>query len=318
MRVLVTGAGGYLGNILIPMLRSYGDEIIGIDLDLFHTPPKDCEYIIDDLATMSITPIMKTVDAVVHLAGVSNDPACELDPKLSEAMNLDASYNLIRAAERARVNKFVYASSASVYGKVEGTVTEDGPFNPQSLYAMHKLAVEDLLNDSFCINPIILRFGTLFGPSDKMRFDIAINLMMKNALTDKVITVNGGKQNRPFLHIVDAARAIIHGLGYYKSTSCNIASMNMNIDDLAQAIANFTDAEIINNDQAQDTRDYKISTERMINDFNFIPQYSLNMGLGDLQLWISSALQDGISLNQDKFYTIKCWKEYIKHGYSVQ
>jgi nucleoside-diphosphate-sugar epimerase len=317
MRILITGAGGYLGTVLVAALEKENAAVIGVDLNLFGVRPKYGEYIVDDLSTMAISPLLRGVDAVVHLAGVSNDPACELDPLLTKRMNVDASVRLITAAERVGVKKFIFASSASVYGATTTILDESSQTIPVSDYAMSKLLVEERLKESWCLNPVVLRFGTLYGCSKRMRFDIAVNVMVKDAVTKNVITVNGGSQWRPFLHVADAAKSVIAGLRYPKELTCNVAYTNIRVDHLADLVSKMTGAKVDKHGDALDKRDYRMSTDIMKRTLIFKPRQDLMKGIIDVEMWTESAMMKGLDLQDKGYYTLQVWKEFIKNGCTI-
>lgn len=317
MKILITGAGGYLGTVLSASLEKENADVIGVDLNIFGIKPKYGEYIVDDLSTMAITPLLKGVDAIVHLAGVSNDPACELDPALTKRMNVDASLRLITAAERVGVKKFIFASSASVYGATTNILDESSQTIPVSDYAMSKLLVEERLKDSWCLNPVVLRFGTLYGCSRRMRFDIAVNVMVKDAVTKNVITVNGGNQWRPFLHVTDAANSIIAALQYPKELTCNVAYTNIQVSHLADLVAKMTGAKVNKLANALDKRDYRMSTDVMKRSLIFKPRQDLMKGIIDVEMWAETAVMKGLDLQDKGYYTLQVWKEFIKNGSSI-
>lgn len=225
MKVLVTGGAGYIGSTLVPILLEAGHSVVVVDRFYFG---KETLGAASDKFGAKLTmvqadvrsldeSIMAGVDAVVDLAGISNDPSCELDPELTKSINLRGNQSTMQLAQRAGVKRYVYASSCSVYGRGETTgLTEKSNLHPVSLYARCKADCETALfalqGRGMCVTA--LRFATVFGLSPRMRFDLAVNVMTKNAYTQGKITVDGGgKQWRPFVHVADVGETIRDILG---------------------------------------------------------------------------------------------------------
>lgn len=314
--ILVTGANGYLGNVLYPMLIREGHDPWPVDLNLFLPTIDITQPYSYDICTMDWDSWFELHHpaAIVHLASISNDPACELDPCITHEINTLATIKLVQAAVKYRVPKFVFASSASVYGEMNDLVDENAPTNPLSAYAKSKLDAEAILLEfaSKTFQPVILRFGTLFGPSRRMRFDLAINLMVKDAITTGAIKVFGGSQWRPFLHVVDAARAIVRTLDYPGGDIIfNIVRENLNIYNLAtrvqQALLPITKV-VINPTETEDARNYALSGDRMVDVLKFGTVRSVNHGIVQIAGWVLDAQDQGIDLDDDRFYTTRMWK----------
>ncbi len=223
-KILVTGGAGYIGSTLVPKLLDRGYLVRVVDRFYFgqetlaqaRARGKDrLELVRVDVRRLEPS-LFEGVGAVIDLAGISNDPSCEIDPDLTRAVNYEAGVSTMRLARDAGVERFVLASSCSVYGRGEGLgLTETSNLRPVSLYAKCKADAErallSLRRPGFA--PTILRLATVFGLSPRMRFDLAINVMTKNAYTRGQITVDGGgKQWRPFVHVADVAETMIHTL----------------------------------------------------------------------------------------------------------
>ena len=216
MRVLVTGHRGYIGPVLVRLLRHAGHAVVGLDADLFRgcsigrldpIPAQDKDLRDVDLGDFD------GIDAVVHLAGLSNDPLGDLDPALTEAINLAGAVRLAAVAKRAGVRRFAFASSCSVYGTSGAApVTEEDALNPLTAYARSKVQAEHelvrLADDGFC--PVILRAATAYGVSPMIRFDLVINnLVAWAAATGRIHIKTDGTPWRPVVHIEDIARAYL-------------------------------------------------------------------------------------------------------------
>jgi len=322
--ILLTGAGGYLGAVLQQVNFPLRHTIYPLDLGIF-TSPFPYPYNKIDLKTGTFKRIMfpedASIDTVVHLAGISNDPSGEIDPAFTRRNNIDASKRLIDFALAAGVKKFIFASSASVYGENDALVTEESPLNPKTHYAESKAVVEEYLLGVKELNPTIFRFGTLFGVSPKMRFDIAINLMVKDGLTTKKINVyGGGEQYRPFLHVEDAAAALLLIAGqmptsvYFSGQIYNLCSSNIRIGSLAEVVANLTESEVIFNPYDHpDIRNYRMDCSKFLNRFG-MEFTSIVSGVLSLKKWVE---YNTLVLDNRDYYTIEAWKKYMKHESTI-
>lgn len=309
MTILVTGSNGYLGNVLMSRLKSFGiSEVVPMDLGIFSH--KLYGYNKLDLRDFNFTSIFSTdIDTVIHLAGVSNDPSCELDYRLTQEINVDASKRLIDFASISGIKRFIFASSASVYGSNKELVDETAELNPQSEYARSKIEVENYLLEHKNLNPIIFRFGTLFGYSPKMRYDLAVNLMVKDAIIDGVIKVFGGEQSRPFLHVEDAAIAVLKSTGTFNIGVFNLATANVQVQHLAQVIAGFENAKVEFNQGSTDPRDYKMDCTRSRKELGLTTN-SIAYGIAQLDSYIRSIKNPDFT--HPDYYTIKAWKKYLE------
>ena len=217
-RLLVIGGGGYIGSALLPKLLARGWDVRVLDVLMYGAEPiaealrhPACELVRADFRQVDkLVEAMHGVDGVIHLGGLVGDLACELDEELTIDVNLAATRTIGAVAKGAGVRTFFYASTCSVYGTSDEFVDERSQPVPLSLYARTKIASEKMLFDmadaNFC--PVVGRFATIHGISGRTRFDLVVNLLTAKALIDGEITVHGGDQWRPFVHVDDAARAI--------------------------------------------------------------------------------------------------------------
>jgi nucleoside-diphosphate-sugar epimerase len=298
-----------LGNVLLDRLSSEDNFIVGVDLGLFGDDCNEHTNLFKDIYDANLFELLKTTDVVIHLSGVSNDPSCELDKELTIRMNLNVTKKLVDYSVLCGVKKFIYASSASVYGSNPNLVNEDSELNPQSLYAQTKIDSEKYIINSKLKSYTILRFGTLFGPSKRMRFDTAINLFLLNAIKNRKIQVFGGDQYRPFLYVDDAADAIIHSIGDTKSRLVNIYTTNVKVSDLADRVKKLTKCSV-ELCGVSDSRNYQMNSK--VKDFGFTPKFTLLTGMKVTAEFITDMLETGTDTNSDNFYTIRKWKEYSK------
>ncbi len=279
MKVLVTGGAGYVGSTVVPVLLAAGHEVRVLDV-LAHggrallgvwSDPR-FQLIRGDIRDESVvSEAISGIDAVVHLAAIVGDPACAREPELARAVNLDASVRLIAAAERARVSRFIFASTCSNYGRMEdpsGFVDERSPLAPVSLYAETKVAVERALvgrvGGGMVVTP--LRLATVFGVSPRMRFDLTVNEFTLALLTDRHLVVYGEQFWRPYVHVRDVARAIALVLaspaGDVDGEVFNVGSTAQNFQkqQLVELIRpHAPDAVVEYVRKTEDPRDYRVS-----------------------------------------------------------
>jgi nucleoside-diphosphate-sugar epimerase len=276
MRVFVAGAGGYLGIPLCHKLAAIGHEVIAFDRYFFGKKPHGdrITVVTGDIRLVTKRDIAGC-DAVIDLAGLSNDASCEIDPANTKNINVDGALHLIQTANRASVSRYVYSSSASVYGHGEkDNLTEDGPVNPLTEYAESKLTVEKFLRsfqENFTtMHRVILRNATVFGLAPRMRFDLAINAMVARALLEgSIYVMGGGSQFRPFIHVDDAVGALIWAMeeaprlsGETFNVGCQ--GNQMSIRAVAGRIANtFHGVKIHMIPDNPDERSYHLSFDKM-------------------------------------------------------
>jgi nucleoside-diphosphate-sugar epimerase len=241
---------------------------------------------------------MRDVDAVIHLGAIVGDPACSLDEELTIEVNLMATRMIAEVAKGSSVNRFIFASTCSVYGANDQLLNEHSALNPVSLYARSKIASERVLiqmaDERFA--PVILRFGTIYGLSDRTRFDLVINLLTAKAIVDGQITVFGGDQWRPFLHVDDAALALLRcmeaPLSLVRGQAFNVGSdeQNYTIRRVAEMIQHVVPtAQIIDGGTDRDQRNYRVDFSKIRNVLNFYPQWTVEQGVQQ----VIEAIQSG-------------------------
>lgn len=322
MHVLVTGGAGYIGSTLVPMLLKDGHEVTVLDRLYFGeqslaTPMKEHEGKLhiarDDVRSVS-GDLFEGVDAMVDLAGISNDPACELDESLTKNINLEGAIRVGQLAAEKGVKRIVFASSCSVYGHGESVeLTEESELHPVSLYAHCKANAEKrlwALADETDLTITALRFATVFGVAPRMRFDLAINVMSKNAYVDRRIVVEGGgRQWRPFVHVKDVASAIITAMNAPREKvhkdvfNVGHNDNNLQIMTLAYRIRDqVPNTEIVLAPTDPDRRDYNVRFDKIERELGYRATHTIDHGITE----VVEALRNGQLDPQDRrWYTLK-------------
>jgi nucleoside-diphosphate-sugar epimerase len=257
------------------------------------------------------------IDSVIHLAGLSNDPSCELNADLTQKANIDATKVLLQLSKQKGIERLVYASSCSVYGFTEDrTVNEESPLNPLTAYARSKVACEELIlkEASSDLVVVCLRKATLYGASPRMRFDLVINTMTGMGISDGKIVINGGQQWRPFLHVDDAADAHLFMLMADKNKVnrqiFNVGSndQNVKIADIAQSVGRIIPKVAISTSDSPDHRSYRVSFDK-INGIGWKAKHSIDDGIrGIQQMFDSGEVKDFRDLN---YFNIKRMLSYL-------
>ena len=277
MRVLVTGTEGYLGCLLAPQLLTSGHDVLGVDTGyytgwLYNGVPQTAHTLRKDIREITREDL-EGVDAIVHMAELSNDPLGELLSEVTYTVNHRGSVRLAELAIEAGVERFVYMSSCSVYGVAEGTVDENSPVNPQTAYADCKTLVErdlrKLASDNF--SPTFMRNATAFGASPRQRFDIVLNNLAGLAWTTKKIAMNSdGTPWRPLVHGLDIAKSIECALNAPREAihnqTFNVGSneQNYQVREIAETVgAVFPGCEVTFGPAGGDNRSYKVNFDKI-------------------------------------------------------
>jgi nucleoside-diphosphate-sugar epimerase len=251
------------------------------------------------------------VDAIIHLASIANDPCGDLDPKLTWEVSALATMQLADRAARAGVRRFIYASSGSVYGvKDEPEVTEDLELEPISEYNKTKMVAERvLLSYADRMTVQILRPATVCGLSPRMRLDVSVNMLTMQALTRGRITVFGGAQVRPNVHIQDITDAYLFFLDHPQHTGVyNVGFENLSILEIAERVASQVGAEIVLT-ETQDIRSYRVNSDRLLA-LGFAPRRTV----GDAISEIAAAYRAGALKDEDRWYNLKWMQQQVLQG----
>jgi len=292
MKLLIAGGGGYVGSVLIPRLLERGYKVDVVDLFWFgnHLPPQ-VGILKKDIFQLSGEDL-ESYDQAIFLAGLSNDPMAEYSPSKNFIFNAAAPAYLAYMAKIAKVKRFIYASSCSVYGYTENELYDESrPVASRYPYGISKLqgeqAAMQLNDDSFSV--ISLRKGTISGYSPRMRFDLIINTMFKSAMKNRVITVNNPSIWRPILAIEDAATAYIRAIeaNYGISGIFNIASGNYTVGEIGDLVKGAIEERLsirleLCIKHMQDFRNYKVSIEKAKNVLSFHPGCDVKSIVGSL------------------------------------
>ena len=297
--VLITGGAGYVGSILSRKFLDKGYQVAVLDnlsfgnrgvMDLQKN--RNFELIKGDIRNIGeLIKGIKAVDCVIHLAGVVGDPASSVNPIYTMETNHFSTKSLIELCRHYQVPRIVFASSCSVYGASPDLLTEKSKVNPLSLYAKTKVSSENFLlsNADEHFHPVILRFGTLYGLSPRMRFDLVVNTMAASAYFQNKIIVNGGSQWRPLLHVNDAAEACLRAVeAPLKKVSGQIFNVgfnnqNLTIGQIAKVINKLVrNSKIEALNSVKDGRDYKVSFSKIKKILDFNSPISLQQGIKEI------------------------------------
>ena len=327
-RLFVTGGAGYCGSLLVPQLLSRGYKVTVYDTCFFgddFLPKQNPNLAIvkgDIRDTAKMAKALPGHDAFISLACISNDASFELDEKLSTSINLDAFAPMVRAAREAGVKRFVYASSSSVYGVSDKPdVTEDHPLVPLTLYNKYKGMCEPILkeycDDSF--TGVIFRPATVCGYAPRLRLDLSVNILTNHAVTNNRITVFGGSQLRPNLHVQDYCDAVELLLeapaAKVQKETFNIGYQNMSIMEIANLVRRVVKEEFPDKPEidivttpSDDLRSYHINSDKVFRVLGYRPKYSVEDAIRGL----CRAFRGGKipnSMGDDRYYNIRTMKK---------
>jgi nucleoside-diphosphate-sugar epimerase len=296
--ILVTGGAGYVGAVLVPKLLNKGYGVKVIDLYIYgedvlnavKNNPNLREVKGDIRDKKLLDKEIPGTDAVIHLACISNDPSYELDPALGKSINYDAFFDLVEVSKDNGVRRFIYASSSSVYGiKDEQNVTEDLPLMPLTDYSKYKAMCEEVLlkkrEPGFVT--LILRPSTVCGYSPRLRLDLTVNILTNHAINNRKITVFGGQQMRPNIHIADMVEAYLQALEWpdeaINGKIYNVGYENYKVIEIAEMVRRVVGPEIeIITIPTDDNRSYQISSEKIKRDLGFLAKHSIEEAVHDL------------------------------------
>ncbi len=324
-KILVTGGAGYVGCILVPkLLGSYQvrvlDQFLYADENVFGRYAKQSgklEIFHGDLCNADLaSKAIEGVDAVIHLAGISNDPSSDLDPELTRKVNIQGTQRLIDMARDAGVPRFINASSSSVYGiKEEASVTEELSLEPLTVYSESKVAIEKYLRSRRGnMTAVSIRSATVCGYSPRLRLDLTVNILTHHAVTKNKITVFGGVQKRPNIHIqditdlymqlIETPRNLIDGKEF---NACGANHTVMALAELVKKTVAPT-AEIVVT-PTNDLRSYHVSADKIKKELGYTPKHTI----ADAVTEIAKAFSDKLITNpdDDRYYNVRTMKRVL-------
>jgi len=305
MKVLVTGHRGYIGSVMVPLLQSAGHEVFGVDTDLysrcdFGSPPPDCAWARRDIRDLNEHDL-KGYDAVIHLAGLSNDPLGDIDPDLTDEINTRATIQLGKQAKAAGVKRFLFSSSCSNYGAAgDEWMDENAPLNPVTPYAVSKVVGEEKLDElaDAHFSPVYLRSSTAYGVSPRIRFDLVVNNLVAWAVaTGQVRLKSDGSAWRPLVHIRDISQAFLCALEADRDLVHRQAFNVGRSDQIFQIrdVAELVNAEVPGSKvtfmpgRIVDTRTYRVDCSKIKNTLGFEGVWTLEKGIRELHEAFRSA-----------------------------
>lgn len=294
--VLVVGGAGYIGSALLPKLLDRGYRVRLLDCFLYGRDAiqpfmqhPNLEIHCGDFRSIdTVVAAMRDMNSVIHLGAIVGDPACALDEELTIQTNLVATRMIAQVAKGNGISRFVFASSCSVYGASDELLNEKSALNPVSLYARSKIASENVLmtfrGDHF--QPVILRFGTIYGLSGRTRFDLVVNLLTAKALVERVVTVFGKDQWRPFLHVHDAGRAVLAALDASSHAVSSVVfnvgcdEQNRTLGQVGELITKMVPGSVLRcTEENVDRRNYRVEFHRIREELGFRPVWTIEAGV---------------------------------------
>ena len=327
-KVLVTGGAGYKGCVLVPKLLEAGYQVVVYDLMLFGSdglvPHPNLQVVTGDIRdTKLFARTLQGVDQVIHMACISNDPSFDLDPSLSRTINYECFEPMVKAGRDAGVERFIYVSSSSVYGVSDAPdVTEEHPLVPLTDYNKYKGLCEPLLlrYQAPDFTTVIIRPATVCGYSPRMRFDLTVNILTNHAVNKGVITVFGGDQKRPNIHIDDICELYVQLLSIpnelVAGETFNAAYQNQTVSELANIVRDVVEEEMpekkpirIEKTSTNDPRSYHVSSRKIADRLGWHPRRDIQDAVRDLCRAFKDGKFPGDTLADEQFINVKTVKK---------
>jgi len=284
-RVLIVGGAGYVGGYLTDLAILQSHEVRVFDKLLYEDAYlKQVDFYYGDiLDRASLKPHLEWADTVIWLAALVGDPACALNPEVTVNTNVTSLRNLVEDYK----GRIIFLSTCSIYGAQLGLLTEESPFDPLSLYAETKIAAEKVLLDS-PNDVLIFRLGTLFGLSDtysRIRVDLVLNVLTIRAVQDGHMSVFGGHQYRPLIHVRDVATAVVPQIDTNATGIYNLHTENLTIVELAERIKKLVPGSRVEISEStfQDARNYMVSSDKANKDLGFVPRWTIEDGIVEIR-----------------------------------
>ncbi len=316
-KIFITGGAGYVGSSLVPKLLKLGYYVTVIDLMIYGEEVleyhKNLNIIKGDIRDQNlVNKSVKGSEIFIHLACISNDPSFELNPKLGKSINLDSFEPLVKIAKKNNIKKFIYASSSSVYGvKSESNVHEEMSLEPLTDYSKFKADCETILNNNSSndFTTVTIRPATVCGYAKRQRLDVVVNILTNLAFHKREITIFGGSQLRPNIHIEDMANVYISVIeaddSLINGKIYNAGYENHTVLDLAKTVVEVIGSDVLLKKMTtNDLRSYHISSEKIKNELGFIPKKTIKDAVSDLRFAFENKLLSN-TLENENYFNIK-------------
>lgn len=320
--VFVTGGAGYVGAVLVPKLLAAGYAVKVLDLYIYGDDvldevkenPKLTQIKGDMRSRKLLEEHIPGCDAVIHLACISNDPSFELNPNLGKSINYDCFQDLVDVSKASGIRRFIYASSSSVYGvKAVPNVSEELPLEPLTDYSKYKALCEEILLESSSFTRLVLRPATVCGYSPRLRLDLTVNILTNLAINKGQITVFGGGQMRPNIHIEDVSDLYIQSLKWedkkIDGKIFNAGYENHTVMQIAEMVKNIVGSHVeLVVQETDDNRSYHISSEKIKRELGYAPKRSIEDAVRDLVAAFKAGKIPN-SLSDPKYFNIKTMQQ---------